>query len=86
MGKPLFKISISLWTVFFLFLGMHPSFEEYLSSKKIDSADLKKARPQLWLEWEQQYEQLNPTTFTDQKLYLINPLRREFPLKTEQEN
>jgi hypothetical protein len=65
---------------------MHPSFEDYLRNKKIDSANLKQAKPQLWLEWKLLYEQLNPTTFTDQKLYLINPLRREFPLKAEDEN
>jgi len=65
---------------------MYPSFEDYLRTKRIDSAKLKKAKPQLWQEWEQQYEQLNPVSFTDQKLYLINPLRRAFPLIENQEN
>jgi hypothetical protein len=62
---------------------MHLSFEDYLTSKKIDPAKLRKAKPQLWLEWEHHYEQMSPSSFTDQKLYLINPLRREFPLTEE---
>lgn len=57
------------------------SFEEYLISKKIDAALLKEAEPALWQEWEELFEQMSPASFTSQKLYLINPLRRKYILK-----
>jgi hypothetical protein len=57
------------------------NFEEYLISKKIDSVALKKAEPALWQEWSDLFEQMSAASFTSQKLYLINPLRRKFLLK-----
>jgi hypothetical protein len=64
------------------FLNLAPvNFEAYLTSKKIDSAALKKADPVLWESWQKEFELLHPNSFTAQKLYLINPLRRKFQLK-----
>jgi hypothetical protein len=54
------------------------NFEAYLSSKKIDSAAFKKAEPVLWDAWRKEFEELHPNSFTAQKLYLINPLRRKY--------
>jgi hypothetical protein len=54
------------------------NFEAYLSSKKIDSAAFKKAEPVLWDAWRKEFEQLHPNSFTAQKLYLINPIRRKY--------
>lgn len=56
------------------------SFEEYLIYKKIDSAAFKTAEPALWNEWLILFDQMNEKSFTAQKLYLINPLRRRFRL------
>jgi hypothetical protein len=58
-------------------------FEAYLISKKIDSAEFLKAEPVLWSSWKIEFEQMHPLSFTAQKLYLINPIRRKYLLKHE---
>ncbi len=60
-------------------------FEEFLSSKKIDSAAFRAAEPDRWQEWNQLFLQVSPASFTAQKLYLINPTRRKYPLKVAAE-
>ena len=57
------------------------NFEEYLISKKIDSQAFRTAQPALWNEWNGLFEAMSPASFTAQKLYLINPLRRKYLLK-----
>ena len=52
-------------------------------SKKIDSAEFLKAEPNLWASWKVEFEQMHPASFTAQKLYLINPVRRKYTLKQE---
>lgn len=59
------------------------TFEEYLISKKIDGAAFQTAEPALWQEWNNLFSQLSPASFTAQKLYLINPIRRKYQLKVE---
>jgi hypothetical protein len=58
------------------------NFEEYLISKRIDSQAFRAAEPSLWNEWNSLFEEMSPVSFTAQKLYLINPLRRKYLLKT----
>lgn len=60
------------------------NFEEYLSGKKIDSAAFKTAETDRWKEWEAEFAQLHPDSFTLQKLNLINPIRRKYPLSSQQ--
>jgi hypothetical protein len=57
------------------------NFEAYLTSKKIDSAAFRKAEPELWDNWQKEFELLHTNSFTAQKLYLINPIRRKYQLK-----
>lgn len=59
------------------------TFEEYLSSKKIDASRFKKSEAAQFEEWQTVFEQMHPESFTAQKLFLINPLRRRFPMKDE---
>ncbi|MBK7650168.1 MAG: hypothetical protein IPJ20_04620 [Flammeovirgaceae bacterium] len=59
------------------------TFEDYLISKKIDSAAFNKAEPDRWKEWKSLVEEMIPSSFTSQKLYLINPIRRKYLLKEE---
>jgi hypothetical protein len=61
------------------------NFEEYLSGKKIDSVAFKAAEADRWKEWESEFAQLHPDSFTLQKLYLINPIRRKYPLQSPQQ-
>jgi len=56
------------------------TFTEYLISKKIDAGRLKAAEPELFSEWEQEFEQMHPESFTVRKKYKINPLRRKYLL------
>ena len=58
------------------------TFEEYLISKKIDSASFKAAESARWKEWNDLFDQVSEQSFTAQKLYLINPTRRKYLLKT----
>lgn len=62
------------------------NFDEYLSGKKIDSAAFKVAEAERWKEWENEFAQLHPDSFTLQKLNLINPIRRKYPLPSSQRN
>lgn len=57
------------------------TFEEYLISKKIDSALFMEKEKDLWITWKTEFEQMHPNSFTAQKLYLINPIRRKYQLK-----
>lgn len=57
------------------------TFEEYLVKKKIDAAAFMAAQPDRFADWKVLFEQMSEASFTSQKLYLINPLRRQFPAK-----
>ncbi len=57
------------------------NFEDYLIEKKIDTSAFKTNEPERWLEWNTIFVELSPVSFTAQKLYLINPIRRKYPLK-----
>jgi hypothetical protein len=60
---------------------MEPDFELYLSEKKIDSQAFKKDEPEKWQQFLEIFSQVNPASFTVQKKFLINDLRRLYPLK-----
>jgi hypothetical protein len=60
------------------------NFDEYLMDKKINSAAFKTAEMARWEEWQREFEQLHPHSFTTQKLYLINTIRRKYPLTESQ--
>jgi hypothetical protein len=57
------------------------NFEEYLVSKKIDGTAFRAAEPNVWKEWNTLFEEMSPASFTAQKLYLINSIRRKYLLK-----
>jgi hypothetical protein len=59
------------------------TFSEYLVSKKIDSEKFRQADPAQWQAWAELFAQLHPNSFTAQKLYLINPIRRKYPLPAD---
>ncbi|MEO5600026.1 MAG: hypothetical protein ABIR06_03780 [Cyclobacteriaceae bacterium] len=61
-------------------MSADPGFEEYLKSKKIDSAEFRKSEPQVWNAWKKDFDQTHPNSFTLQKLNLINPIRRKYLL------
>ncbi|MEP2771294.1 MAG: hypothetical protein ABJH05_04050 [Fulvivirga sp.] len=58
-------------------------FKEYLISKKIDAEAFKKSNPKVWTEWGRLFKEMHPKSFTAQKLYLINDIRRKYALKSD---
>ncbi|MEP1033864.1 hypothetical protein [Ekhidna sp.] len=60
-------------------------FDEYLSSKKIDSKKYKTAEPAQYAEFEKIFDQVHPDSFTQQKLFLINKIRRAHKLEEQVE-
>ncbi|MEM9327937.1 MAG: hypothetical protein AAGA85_19890 [Bacteroidota bacterium] len=59
------------------------TFNEYLQTKKIDAKRYRKAEPEQYEEFEAIFGQIHPESFTAQKLFLINGIRRRFPFKEE---
>ena len=57
------------------------NFIEYLQSKKIDAIRFKEERPEQYVEWFTMFNQVHPESFTQQKLFLINDIRRKYTLK-----
>lgn len=55
-----------------------PGFEEWLESKKIDAAAFKSSEPSRFEEWKNEFEQMHPLSFTEQKKFLINPTRLKY--------
>lgn len=58
-------------------------FKEYLISKNIDSSKFKLEEGDKYATLESQFDEMHPDSFTAQKLFLINPIRRKYILETE---
>lgn len=56
-------------------------FLAYLVSKKIDPVTFKNADPNRFEEWQVLFNQIHPDSFTFQKMFLINDIRRRYHLK-----
>jgi hypothetical protein len=59
-------------------------FQTWLTAKKIDGMAFQKAEPDQYQELKTVFDQVHPDSFTAQKLFLINPIRRKYPLKEEE--
>lgn len=61
-------------------------FEEYLRSKKIDPKKFKSGDESQYLSFQKLFEHVHTNSFTQQKLFLINKIRRAYTLdETEKE-
>lgn len=56
------------------------SFEEYLVSKKINAVDFQTSDLAQYNEWLRLFLLMNPESFTVQKKFLLNKLRRKYLL------
>ncbi len=56
------------------------TFEEFLTSKKIDYAKFLKAEPIVFSQWKEDFVQLHSESFVMQKKFLINAVRRKYNL------
>ncbi len=59
------------------------TWEEYCIKKKIDSEAFKNSEPEKWEELRNIFEQVHPNSFTEQKKFLINGIRRKYLLTGE---
>ncbi len=59
------------------------SFEDYLKQKKINASDWQATNPAQWQEFKELFEQLHPDSFTAQKKFLLNDLRKLYPEKAQ---
>ncbi|AEI49243.1 hypothetical protein [Runella slithyformis] len=57
------------------------SFEEYLITKKIDIKAFRQHEAERFQEWAALYAQVHPESFTAQKKFLLNDVRRKYLLK-----
>jgi len=57
------------------------SFEDYLQSKKIDPKKFKDSDQTRYEEFEKLFDQVHPESFTQQKLFQINSIRRKYVLE-----
>ncbi|GAB3566618.1 hypothetical protein GCM10027578_15830 [Spirosoma luteolum] len=53
-------------------------FDAYLTTKKIDADQFRQAEPDLYREWAALFAQMHPDSFTAQKKFLINAIRRRY--------
>jgi len=51
-------------------------FREYLLSKNIDALSFEKNNQQLFLGWKKEFELMHASSFTEQKKFQINRIRR----------
>ncbi len=58
-------------------------FEEYLRLKKIDEETFGKVDPARYMEWKELFVTMHPDSFTAQKKFLINEIRRRYHLKED---
>lgn len=56
-------------------------FEDYLIEKKIDPKAFETAAPEEYRGLKALFDQVHPASFTQQKLFLINNIRRKYQLK-----
>ncbi|MBD2701620.1 hypothetical protein IC229_13295 [Spirosoma sp. BT702] len=54
------------------------SFEAYLIQKKIDAERFRQEEPDRYVEWQREFEQMHPESFTVQKKFLLNDTRRKY--------
>ena len=57
------------------------TLEDYLSGKKIDPALFRAGEPARWQEFQASFEGVHPDSFTAQKKFLLNNLRRRYLLQ-----
>lgn len=58
-------------------------FETYLLSKKIDAMTFKVNDIELFSTWLYEFSLLHEASFTDQKRFQMNRIRRKYPLNSE---
>ena len=58
------------------------TWEEYCIKKKINSETFKLSEPMRWAELKRIFELMHPNSFTEQKKFIINDLRRLYKIQS----
>ncbi len=58
-------------------------FGTFLISKKIDARKFQAGEPRQYADFKRFFDQVHPNSFTQQKLFLINRIRKNYMLKEE---
>ena len=58
-------------------------FSEYLTQKNICSSHFQASEPLVFQSWFESFNQLHPASFTEKNKFIINKIRRKYPLKKE---
>jgi hypothetical protein len=58
-------------------------FSEYLAQKNICFTSFSTAEPDLFQSWSTAFYLLHPASFTEQNKFIINKIRRKYPIKRE---
>lgn len=53
------------------------TFTSFLKNKKIDPKKFFQSDQKMFEEWKSEFDQMHPNSFAQQKLFLINKIRRE---------
>ncbi len=61
------------------------NLRDYLKQKKIDPDQLKTKESELYKAFAIEFSQMHPESFTAQKLFLINKLRRKYKYEAQEE-
>ena len=59
---------------------MEMEWDTYLEQKKINADAYMKGNPVQYQEFKEIFYQVSPNSFTSQKLFLLNRIRRQYPL------
>lgn len=60
-------------------------FEDFLKSKKIDPIKFQNGDKNLYQSFKSLFDQVHPNSFVQQKLFLINKIRRKYLLESIEE-
>ena len=59
---------------------MEMEWGNYLEQKKINADAYRQGNPEQYQEFKEIFYQVSPNSFTSQKLFLLNRIRRQYPL------
>ena len=56
-------------------------FDEYLTQKKIDASQFQRLDSERYAAWKREFEQMSPASFTVQKKFLLNDVRKQYLIR-----
>lgn len=79
------KSCLCQYSIVYICPPMNEEFATYLRKKRIDAEMFSREEKDMAAAWENLFLQVHPDSFTAQKLFIINGIRRRYPLAEEPE-